>query len=195
MLKQARLQVATKGSVFTTRRIVIAGVLSAIAVVLSITPLGYIPVPNISGSATTMAIPAIIGGVLEGPVVGAIIGLIFGITSFLQDTAVVYFKDPLVSILPRILIGIVAYFVYAGLRGARLPLWLNLVITGILGSATNTVLVLFMIGVRFHISASALLTVALTNGTAEAALGAVLTTAVVLSYLGVVRPNRKSKIS
>jgi uncharacterized membrane protein len=185
----------TKGSVMTTRRIVMAGVLSAIAVMLGVTGWGYIPVPNMSGSATVMAIPAIIGGVIEGPIVGGIIGCIFGISSFLQDTAAIYFKDPLVSIAPRIFIGIVAYLVYAGLKRAKMPMWLNLVVTGVLGSATNTVLVLFMIGVRFHVAAKPLATVAATNGVAEAVLAAVLTTAVVMAYYGVTRPGGRSKIS
>lgn len=188
-------QPLTKGSVMTTRRIVFAGVLSAIAVMLGVTGWGYIPVPNLSGSATIMAIPAIIGGVIEGPIVGGIIGCIFGISSFLQDTAAVYFKDPLISIAPRIFIGIVAYLVYAGLRRSQAPVLLSLVISGILGSATNTVLVLFMIGVRFHVAAKGLIAVALTNGVAEAVLAAVITTAVVMAYFGVTKTGRRSKIS
>ncbi|MGB9809094.1 MAG: ECF transporter S component, partial [Caldanaerobacter sp.] len=66
----------------TLRQMAIAGMLSAIAIVLSTTVLGYIPLGI--ASATTMHIPAIIGGVLEGPIVGAFVGLIFGITSFLR---------------------------------------------------------------------------------------------------------------
>lgn len=185
---------STGGSVMNTRRIVTTGVLSAIAVMLGITRWGYIPVPNLSGSATIMHIPAIIGGVLEGPVVGGIIGLIFGFSSFLGDSTL-YFKDPLVSILPRIFIGIVAYFAYAGMRRVRVPLWLNLAVTGILGSATNTILVLAMIAVRFHVSVKALAIVAVTNGSAEAVLSAIVTSAVVLAYYGVAKPRRKSKIS
>jgi uncharacterized membrane protein len=185
---------STGGSVLNTRRIVVAGVLSAIAVLLGITRIGYIPVPNLSGNATIMHIPAIIGGVLEGPIVGGVIGLIFGISSFLGDTSI-YFKDPLVSIVPRIFIGIVAYGVYVGLKRAKVPIWVNLPITGILGSATNTILVLGMIGLRFHWTMKLILSIALTNGTAEAVLSAILTTAVVLAYLGISRPGRRSKIS
>jgi uncharacterized membrane protein len=46
------------------RQIVVAGVLSAIAIVLGVTQLGFIPVPNLSGSATIMHIPVILGAVL-----------------------------------------------------------------------------------------------------------------------------------
>jgi len=63
-----------------TRKIVITGVLGAIAVLLGLTRLGFIP--WISGaSLTIMHIPAIIGAILEGPIVGLGIGLIFGIFS------------------------------------------------------------------------------------------------------------------
>ncbi len=98
------------------RRVVIAGVLSGIAIFLGYTRLGFIPVPTPAGNATIMHIPAIIGGVLEGWGVGAVIGTIFGIFSFLQATTPL-FKDPLVAILPRVFIGITPFFVYRGLRG------------------------------------------------------------------------------
>ncbi len=48
------------------------------------------------------------------------------------------FADPLVSILPRLFIGIVAYLVYAST--IRINGILAAVLAGALGSATNTVL-------------------------------------------------------
>ncbi len=57
------------------RKIAVSGVLGAIAVLLGVTHIGFIP--WISGaSLTVMHVPAIIGAVLEGHVVGAVIGLI-----------------------------------------------------------------------------------------------------------------------
>lgn len=50
-----------KGSL-TVRNIVIAGVLGAVAILLGVTRIGYIPVPTAAGNATIMHIPAIIGG-------------------------------------------------------------------------------------------------------------------------------------
>lgn len=183
-----------EGKALTTRRIVVAGVLSAIAILLGVTGLGFIPVPTAAGSATIMHLPAVIGGVIEGPIVGGIIGLIFGITSFLHG-GVAWFKDPLVSILPRIFIGIVSYYVYVGLRRMHVPMVVNLAITGFLGSVTNTVLVLFMVFVRFHVGLGTLGTVALVNGTPEAIVSAIITAVVVLAYYGVYRAGAKSKIS
>ena len=54
-----------------TRKLVSAGMLSAISIILGMTPLGIIPIGPLS--ATTMHLPVIIGAVLEGPVVGLII--------------------------------------------------------------------------------------------------------------------------
>ncbi|MDY6868152.1 MAG: ECF transporter S component, partial [Chloroflexota bacterium] len=59
-----------------TRRIVIAGVMSAISIFLGITHLGFIPWFS-GASLTIMQVPVIIGAVLEGPLVGLIIGLFF----------------------------------------------------------------------------------------------------------------------
>jgi len=101
------------------RRVVTAGLLLAITLLLALTPVGFIPVPTPAGSATIAHIPAIIGGVLEGPLVGLIVSLGFGFASFLSPLVPV--KDPLVIILPRLAIGVVAAWVYDDLRNASRP--------------------------------------------------------------------------
>ena len=89
----------------STREIVIAGVIGGVALFLGATRLGFIPVPiPFIGNATVMHIPAILGGAMEGPVVGLLTGAIFGIFSFLYADVPI-FKDPIVAILPRLLIG------------------------------------------------------------------------------------------
>ena len=65
-----------------TRTIAITGMLSAIAIVLGLTPLGLIPVPTLAGKATIMHIPVIVGAIIEGPIVGMFVGFIFGLISF-----------------------------------------------------------------------------------------------------------------
>jgi len=100
----------------TTERIAIAGVLAAITIILGVVPgIGFIPLPNAIGSATTEHIPTILGGVIAGPIVGIISGLIFGILSFFRAT-VPFFKDPTVAILPRLFIGLTAWATFAALR-------------------------------------------------------------------------------
>ena len=86
---------ATAGGALNVRKIVITGILAAIAILLGVTRLGFIPVPNLSGNATIMHVPAIIGGVMEGPLVGMLVGGIFGLFSMLQDTTGL-FRNPIV---------------------------------------------------------------------------------------------------
>ncbi|MEW9050819.1 MAG: ECF transporter S component [Neobacillus sp.] len=175
----------------TVRNIVIAGVLGAIAILLGVTRLGYIPVPTAAGNATIMHIPAIIGGIMQGPVVGAIVGLIFGVSSFLNAT-VPLFKDPLVAILPRIFIGVAAWLVYVGIR--RKSEYLAVGAAAFIGTLTNTVLVLTMAVLRGYLSTEVAWTVGITNGIPEAIVGTIVTLAVVLAWKQVGK-GKKSKIS
>lgn len=124
------------------RQIVVAGILGAIAIVLGVTQLGFIPVPNLSGSATIMHVPAILGAVLEGPVVGVLAGLIFGIFSMVQDTTGL-FTNPLVSVLPRVLIGITSWYAYKALVGRNQDL--AAAVAGVVGTLTNTIFVVGML--------------------------------------------------
>jgi uncharacterized membrane protein len=165
------------GSIFSlsVRQIVIAGILGGIAIFLGATQLGFIPVPNLSGRATIMHVPVILGGALEGPVVGTIVGLIFGIFSFIQAD-VPFFRDPLVSVLPRLPIGIVAWAVFAALRSRSLDL--ASAAAGVLGSLTNTVGVLGM-AVLLGYLPLALTVPIIPQAIAEAVLAAVVTVVVV----------------
>lgn len=123
----------------SVRRIVITGVLAAIAILLGVTRLGFIPVPNVSGNATIMHVPAIIGGVMEGPLVGLLVGGIFGLFSWLQATSPL-FANPLVSVVPRLFIGVTAAYAYRMFKNGNEIL--ALAIAGVVGTLTNTILVL-----------------------------------------------------
>ena len=156
----------------TTERIVIAGVLAAITIVLGLVPgIGFIPVPTISAHATIEHVPTILGGVLAGPVVGIISGLIFGIMSFTQATTPL-FKDPLVAILPRLFIGLVAWAVFAGLKPFNRDVAAGA--AGFLGSITNTVLVVAMLIIRGYIPLAVALTL-IPQALAEAIVATILT--------------------
>lgn len=137
------------------RKIAITGVLSAFSILLTMVPqLGYIPIGPVQ--ITTMHIPVIIGAVLEGPFVGAIIGLIFGLSS-LYTAATIFasmptafvFLNPLVSVLPRILIGIAAYYAYSGIKKLFKKKSIAVVFGSIAGTVTNTVGVLGMIYILY----------------------------------------------
>ena len=165
------------GSIFSLniRQIVIAGILGGIAIFLGYTRLGFIPVPNLAGNATIMHVPAILGGALEGPVVGTIVGGIFGIFSFIQ-AEVPFFRDPLVSILPRLFIGVMAWAVFAALRNRSLDV--ASAAAGVLGSLTNTVGVLGMAVLLGYLPLAAVVPI-IPQAIAEAILAAVVTVVVV----------------
>ena len=125
-----------------TRRLVVAGMLSAVSVVLGLTPLGIIPIGPLG--VTTMHLPAIIGAILEGPVVGGVIGLIFGLVSLYKAVSggtlmAPIMMNPLVSILPRILIGPAAYYVFRGLEKLTKKHALSIGCGALAGTLTNTV--------------------------------------------------------
>ena len=131
-----------------TRKIVIAGVMAAVSILLGVTRWGFIP--WFAGvSLTIMHVPVIIGAILEGPIVGLVIGLIFGLFSMIQAAVApngpgdVIFTNPLISILPRLFIGPVAWLVWTALKRWKV---LGLITAGLAGSLTNSVLVLGMIG-------------------------------------------------
>ena len=149
----------TPGFKLTTRQMAISGMLGAIAIILGITRLGFIPVPTPAGHATIMHIPAILGGILEGPIVGALTGLIFGIYSFLNATNPM-FADPLIAILPRIFIGVTAYYSYRYLGKSS-------IIAAAIGTLTNTIGVLGLATVRGYLPANASISIALIHGTPE----------------------------
>jgi uncharacterized membrane protein len=126
----------------STYELAVAGVFGALAIVLSFTPLGLIPVPNPTGAATSLHLPAIIAGLLAGPIVGGLVGLVLAISSWAQFSALFMtfaggnlFVALLAAFLPRILIGVLAYYAYRLLR--RWPA-LAAGVAGVVGSLTNT---------------------------------------------------------
>lgn len=178
-----------------TRKIVITAVLGAITILLGLTHWGFIP--WFGGiSLTIMHVPVIIGAILEGPVVGLGIGLIFGLFSMLQaaiaPTGVLdpLFVNPLLAVLPRLFIGPVAWLVWTGLK--KWPV-VGLIVSGIAGSLTNTVLVLGALGLFFGRTPlvtqvfgadvwKPLAGIAATSGLPEAGVSAVITLLVVAAY-------------
>lgn len=123
-----------------TRKLVIVGMLSSISIFLGITRLGFIAIPPVN--ATILHIPVIIGAILEGPIVGALIGFVFGLFSMYQAFTApgptsFLFWNPIIALLPRILIGVVSYYVYISMiKGAKK----NIKITSLLASAFISIL-------------------------------------------------------
>lgn len=178
----------------TVRTVVVSGVLAAIQLALGFTGIGFIPLPT-GVNATILHIPAILAGVMEGWPAGLAVGAIFGLFSFLRATTPL-FQNPLIALGPRLLIGVVAFLVYRALRPMNEAV--ALVAAGLLGTLTNTVLVLGLAVLLTgpngapYLPANVAWTVALTNGVPEAIVGAIITLAVGLAVRGAGRARRSS---
>lgn len=132
----------TRRALFTTQELTIIGMLSGITMLLGLTGYGFVPLPMMK--ATILHVPVIIGALVAGPRVGAMVGFIFGCFSVFQavTSPVVLsfaFLNPVVSILPRVLIGIGAYYIYKGLKGVFRNPSITLAISGLCGSLINTI--------------------------------------------------------
>ncbi|WP_319466746.1 ECF transporter S component [uncultured Pseudodesulfovibrio sp.] len=114
----------------------IVGCLVLFSVVLGTTDLGFIPVPTAAKSATIMHLPTIVASLLEGWPAGMIVGAVFGLTSMYTPSSAVA-SDPLVVLLPRILVGITPYLTYrwTGMLGE----YSRLGLAAVVGTLTNTV--------------------------------------------------------
>lgn len=203
------------------RSLVMNAAMTAIMLIMSSVPfLGYIPLGFMN--ATIIHVPVIIGSIVLGPKSGAWLGFVFGCTSLWKNTTepnlTSFVFSPLVGIpgvesrgimsvlgslavclIPRILIGIVSYYVYGackkltekrvagkkGRSGKRQVL--PLAAAGVAGSLTNTILVMNLIYFFFgssYAEASGravkglygfIMGVILMNGVPEAVIAGILT--------------------
>lgn len=145
-----------------TRWMAGVAMMAAIVVLLANTPLGLIPISTFI-KATTTHIPVIVGAVLLGPMAGGLLGGVFGVCSlisntiapvatsmcfspFLSTTGLVgAVKAVWVSVGCRILIGVVAGWLWVGLKKLKVNDLAALPIVGFVGSMTNTITVMFSI--------------------------------------------------
>ncbi len=167
-----------------TRKIVVAGILGAVAIFLGITKWGFLPWFT-GTSITILTVPVVIGAVLEGPIVGLTIGLIFGVFSLIQAAVApngpgdVVFTNPLYSVLPRLFIGPAAWAVWEALKRWQV---VGLIASGITGALTNSILVLGLLVLGGVAPFAAAATVFVGNSLAEAAVCAIITLVVVAAW-------------
>lgn len=203
-----------------TKTFTLTAMFLAILILLAITPLGFIPLGPIN--ATTMHIPVIIASIVLGPKIGGSLGGIFGFISLIRATVMptpISFvfspfipvigtehgslKSLLIVFIPRILIGIVPYFVYTKLKD-KVPA--SLFIAGVAGSLTNTILVMNMIFFLFADSYGevigkagsaiygAIIAVILTSGVPEAIVAGIATAGVSAVLLRLMKKNSTQKL-
>lgn len=204
--------------------IVLTAFFLGIMILMSVVPfLGFIPIGPLN--ATILHVPVIIGSVILGPCLGAFLGTSFGIMSVVNATTrpgVLSFvfspfipiigtshgswKALVVALVPRILVGIVPYYVYKFgqrfLKGKTNSI--ALFIAGIAGGLTNTLLVMNLIYFLFKDSYGqiigkganqvygAILAVIATQGVPEAIVAGILTAAVASILLRLRKQNAMS---
>ena len=199
------------GTSMSVRSMIQVALFGAIIVILAFTPfLGYIPLGFTR--ATIIHIPVIIGSLLLGPKKGAVLGLVFGVTSFINNTmnptVTSFVFTPFYSLgefsggigsliicfIPRILTGVVPYYVYKGVTTLITTLTrsqkvssLGLILAGMSGALVNTLLVMNLIffffrdayakanGVAVNAVYAFILSVIGINGVPEAIVAAVFT--------------------
>lgn len=195
-----------------TRKFTLTAIFLAIIFLLAFTPIGFINLGFIK--ATIVHVPVIIASIILGPRIGALLGSAFGLTSLLINTmtpSILSFAfSPFIPVigtqegslwalvitfLPRILVGIVPFYVFHGLKKLMAkkpesqPFVLFLV--GAIGSLVNTLLVMNLIYFLFRDSYAeareialggavykAVLTVILINGVPEAIVAGIATSAI-----------------
>lgn len=161
------------------RQMVVVGMLSAIVAVLTFTPIGMIPLPPPLPSATTVHIPVLLAALVEGPVVGLIVGFVFGVCSFIRAWEsgsvglTLFFRNPLISILPRLLVPLVAFAVWAFWRRlfkpGRVTDKAGAAVAAVIGTLVNTVLCLGGIVLLYGADLTVMLNEMTAAGNAEAA--------------------------
>lgn len=210
-----------------TFNMVMTALFIAIIVVMTFVPnVGYINLIIIK--ATLLHVPVIVGSIVLGPKNGAVLGGVFGLTSLIKNTlepsllsfafSPFYslgdvggnFFSVIIAMVPRILVGVIPYFVYKGLmqvmknfKGRRL---VAIPVASAVGSLTNTVLVMNMIYLFFKEELAAakqveievvydvILGIIAANGIPETIVAVVLGTAASMALLKLMpQDNRKFK--
>ncbi len=121
-----------------------AGILSALIIVMTLVPYtGYISYGLIE--ITTLHIVVAAGAVMLGWKYGAYLGLVWGVSCMLRaltNPLWAPFVNPLISVLPRVCVGVVGGLVAEGLRKARCKTAFLAGVSAAAATITNTALVL-----------------------------------------------------
>ena len=192
------MEKVTEKRILSIRQMTMIGMLSAVSIFLGLTGLGFIPIPPVK--ATIMHIPVIIGAIVEGPVVGSLVGLVFGLFSMYQNFTApgptsFIFWNPIIALVPRVLIGITAYYIYEFLKNKIKNKSISIGTAAICASLVNTIGVLSLtyifylerysnaLGIDSSTAGSAIAAVGATNGIPEAIISGVISVPIILAIL------------
>lgn len=132
------------------KRLVLMGLLAAVLLIMSYTPLGYMYIGPLA--ITLNVIPVAVAAISLGPAAGAVIGAVFGLTSFLQCIgvggmsamgAVLFEISPVLAFIqrfvPRVLMGFLVGLVYKAISKINKPK-IACFVSGFCAALFNTVL-------------------------------------------------------
>lgn len=132
------------------RRLAFLGLLTAITFIMIYTPLGTISIGPVS--ITIAHIPVLIATIMLGFEEGLIMGLVFGLTTMskalISPMGILdpLFQNPLVSVLPRLMIPVITYVVYTLMAKANKTLRsLSAIVAGNLANTLFVGLALYFI--------------------------------------------------
>ncbi|MCL2494297.1 MAG: ECF transporter S component [Oscillospiraceae bacterium] len=140
-----------------TYELALYAMLTALIIVMTFTPVGYITTPTLS--VTLIHLPVIIAAVTLGPKGGTLTGAVWGITCLIKAFVAppspidgLLFRNPLVSVFPRVLAGFAAGVIFWAIsksgRNTKAALGSGLAALG--GALTNTVVTLSLIYILYH---------------------------------------------
>lgn len=176
-----------------TYRLVIRAILTAIIILQTMVPFfGFIPIgiTSLTIIHITVIVAAIVLGTKDGMFIGLVWGIFTIIRAFTSPTTpldITVFTNPIISVLPRVLVGLVAGILFTGLYRKTKKVVLASIVAAIFGTLTNTVLVLTLMGTlytslvatTYGVDASALFVtlgaIAVTNGVSEVITAVILT--------------------
>ena len=138
----------TNSTLSLNKKLTLTGALSALVIVLGITKLGFITLGP-AASITILHIPVILICMLAGLPEGLFVGLVFGTLSLIQAAMSPaggldpFFVNPLISVLPRMLIAVIAWGLWKALNLIpHMPKTISAGITGFITTVCHTLLVL-----------------------------------------------------
>ncbi|MBE6169119.1 MAG: ECF transporter S component [Enterococcus casseliflavus] len=176
-----------------TYRLVIRAILTAIIILQTMVPfLGFIPIgiTSLTIIHITVIVAAIVLGTKDGMFIGLVWGIFTMIRAFTSPTTpldIAVFTNPIISVVPRVLVGLVAGLLFTIIYKKTKKVVAASIVAAIFGTITNTVLVLTLMGTlytglvatTYGVDASALFVtlggIAVTNGISEVITAAILT--------------------
>jgi len=131
-----------------TGKLTFMGVMLALTIVF----VAMTVIPTTSASmALLIFLPTIVTSIIQGPKSGAVMGALAGFITLLRALLApaspldYLFLNPLVAILPRIFVGVVPYYIFILFNSLIKTKTVALLIAGVSGELTNTVLVILML--------------------------------------------------